>query len=272
MRGDHSGGHIAVFVKAAIGQRINSDLERYLEERSGRGFRVPCFYGAFDHSGLNVAAWEMVEGNIRGFNEHSSGERERVIAAIAAVNSLPSNGIVGGRREASWLYQPKRYSIRRLFTGRGEREGREWEAEYRETIELMDGFEAVCRRLDGLEQNCFSHNDVPGSFIVPDGGDVILFDWEMATLNVAGADLASTVATRADDAVVSYYIARMAERGFRLNEADVRFAMEALRAFQFLRKGWKSRSTEQVKRALDLLAPYNEGRGAMRIRSPSGVL
>jgi hypothetical protein len=260
----HSGGHVAVFVKAAARQHINSDLEYFLKERSGDGFRVPGFYGAFDHSGLNVAAWEMVDGNLKGFNEHSSGERERVVAAIAAVNSLPGNGIVSGRREASWFYQPKRFSIRRLLTGRGEREGGEWETRYRETIGMMDGFRAVCRRLERLEQNFFSHNDLPGSFIVPDEGDVILFDWEMATLNVAGADLAFTVGTRADDAVVSCYVARMAERGLTLNEADVRFVMEALRAFHLLRKGWKRRSTEQVNKALDLLAPYNEGRGAMR--------
>jgi hypothetical protein len=268
----HLGRQVAVFVKAATTQHINSDLERFLKERSGQGFRVPCFYGAFDDSGLNVAAWEMVEGNLRGFNEHSSAERERVVAAIAAVNSLPGKGIVGARREGSWFYRPKQHPIRRLFAGRSERGGAEWETEYREMIEMTDGFEAVCRRLERLEQNCFSHNDVPGSFIVPDEGDVVLFDWEMATLNVAGADLAFTVGTRADDAVVSYYVATMAERGVRLNEADVRFAMEALRAFHLLRKGWKRRSTALVNKALDLLSLYSEKPGAIRMRSPSRVL
>jgi hypothetical protein len=264
---------VAVFVKAATTQHINSDLERFLKERSGQGFRVPCFYGAFEDSGLNVAAWEMVEGNIRGFNEHSSAARERVVAAIAAVNSLPGNGIVSARPEVSWFYRPKkRHPIRRLFADRTERGRAEWETEYREMIEMADGFEAVCRRLERLEQDCFSHNDVPGSFIVPDEGDVVLFDWEMATLNVAGADLALTVGTRADDAVVAYYVAAMAERGVRLNEPDVRFAMEALRAFHLLRKGWKRRSTEHVNKALDLLSSYSERRGDIRMRSPSGVL
>jgi hypothetical protein len=268
----HAGRQVAVFVKAATTQHINSALECFLKERSGRGFRVPCFYGAFDDSGLNVAAWEMVEGNIRGFNEHSSAEKDRVVAAIAAVNSLPGSGIVSARRDVSWFYRPKRHLIRRLLAGRSERGRAEWEAEYSEMIEMTDGFEAVCRRLERLEQICFSHNDVPGSFIVPDQGDVILFDWEMATLNVAGADLAFTVGTRADDAVVLYYVAALAERGVRLDEADVRFAMEALRAFHLLRKGWKRRSTEHVNKALDLLSSYSERRGHIRMRSPSGGL
>jgi hypothetical protein len=268
----HSRGHVAVFVKAATSQDINSDLERFLNERSGQGFRVPFFYGAFDHSGLNVAAWEMVEGPIRGFNEHSSEEKRRIVGAIAAINRLPRARIVGRRREVSWLYQPKRYSIRRLFAGRGERRSIKWEAEYRETLKRMSGFKAVCGRLERLGQHCFSHNDLPGSFIVPDEGDVIFFDWELATLNVAGADLAFTVGTRADDAVVSHYLAEMAHHGLTLNEADVRFAMEALRAFHLLRKGWKRRSSQQVNRALGLLEPYNEGRVTMRIPCPPGVI
>jgi hypothetical protein len=199
----------------------------------------------------------MVEGATRGFNHHSPDEKRQIIAAIAAVNSLPTSIIFGQLRVASWLERPQEYPMGRRFAGKSASELSEWGEAYRRTVKIRDGREAIYRRLEALGQSYLSHNDMPGSFIVPPEGDVILFDWEAATLNVAGADLAFTVGRRADNDVVSYYISEMAERGFRLKEADVRFAMEVLRGFLLLRRGWKRHSTEKINGALELLAPYD---------------
>jgi 2-polyprenyl-3-methyl-5-hydroxy-6-metoxy-1,4-benzoquinol methylase len=253
--GSQSGGHIAVFVKAATRQRINPELEGYLREHSGHGFRVPYFYGVFEHSGLKIAAWEKIEGNIKAFRDYSASDKNRVVKAIAAVNSLRPDNLDVLRRMPSWLDRPKEW-VDIHYTDRRSRGRSEWDEIYVNTIKVIEAREPVLLRLQALGENYLTHNDVSGSFVVPNEGDVVLFDWEVATRNVAGADLAFTVGARADHNVLSSYISEMAEHGIELKAADVRFAMELLRGFEYLRIGWKKENTKLANRGLQLLASY----------------
>jgi SAM-dependent methyltransferase/thiamine kinase-like enzyme len=244
-------GRLVVFAKSATNLRTRPDLETLLSDRRDKGFRVPYFFGCFEEAGLRIGAWEFIQTNRVAFKSQPWENQARIVRAIARVNSLPVEpGAVAPMREwkpsANWfgpafeqLDAPSRAQWAELH------------ARSRKAVKLQDAF---FEKVRSLGAGCLTHNDVDmPNLVVPAAGDVVLFDWDNATLGAAGIDLRAIVRAGDNERLLSLYVDEMAAHGHRVALEHVRLAAEVTNGYWLLRYGWMQHKKWQVARALELI-------------------
>jgi hypothetical protein len=248
-------GHLNVFVKSASKMGLHAPLEVILSEQGGNGFRAPYFYGSFALGDVSIGAWECVETTRRPFARYSPEEQTRIVEAIAAANAVRADGTAPVRTRWTKL-EPRRFRARYRHLEGAARD--QWEELHARLSDAMVHQERLKRELEPSDRTFVTHNDlrIGGNIFVPPDGDVVIFDWEVATLSVPGADLGVLTRVDSGDQLLECYVSSMARRGFRLDPEAVRFTLEVLEGLRSVRSGWRNLSAVDVERGLDLLARH----------------
>ena len=247
-------GRLAVFAKSALNLKVHADLERHLSGQHGRGFRVPFFFGTFEDCGLQIGAWEYVPANAVPIKDQSQENQERIVRAIAGVNSLPLDGVEHVTHDR--LTESQRWFERALGSlDTSQRE--KWEALREPTAELQKQRIACFERIRSLGNTFLTHNDIGiANLVVPDSGDAVIFDWENSGLATPGIDLGFLTRTPRRRQLVGCYLEEMRKYGHELDRADVDFVADVTWGYRILRRGWTKRQIGLVELGLKLVSAH----------------
>jgi 2-polyprenyl-3-methyl-5-hydroxy-6-metoxy-1,4-benzoquinol methylase len=244
-------GRLVVFAKAAINMKVLAKLESSLSKEQGRGFRVPYFFGCFEDFGLLIRAWEAVRPDPVPLDKQPWQKQERLVRAVAAANARVVNGAVPPMDLAALL---SRRWLERAQQNLDEAEQSRWADLYPRTIEALDRQETCYRNMQTNGDTFLCHNDLHiGNVIVPDRGDVILFDWESASLGVVGTDLGFLDSAANRTGLIRCYVEEMAKYGHRLDPRKVAYVADVTWGYRMLRRGWVRRDFGLAERSLRLL-------------------
>jgi hypothetical protein len=248
-------GLLNVFVKSSSKLGLCAPLEFILSEQGGKGFRAPYFFGSITHGDICIGAWECVETTRRQFASYSPVEQRRIVEAIAAANAVRADGTVPvttrlSKRDSRWFHSKYRHLEGAAFG--------QWTKLYGRTSDIMKHQDWLMRKLEPTGPTFLTHNDlrVGGNIFVPADGDVVLFDWEVASLSAPGADLGALTLVDSGDQLLSCYLSSMAAHGFSLDPEAVRFTLEVREGLRALHGGWRHLSAAEVERGLALLARH----------------
>ena len=248
-------GLLSVFVKSASRLGLCAPLEFVLSEQGGQGFRAPYFFGSFTVGDLKVGAWECVDTKRRPFAKYSPEEQTRIVEAIAAINAVRADGTAPVMTRWTKL-EPRWFDARYHHLEGAAYE--QWTQLYGRTRDVMKHQDWLMRQLKPGDQTFLTHNDlrVGGNIFVPPEGDVVMFDWELSTLSVPGADLGVLTRVDSGDQLLECYVSSMARRGFRLDPEAVRFTLEVLEGLRSIHNGWRNLFADEVERGITLLTRH----------------
>jgi hypothetical protein len=248
-------GRLGVFVKSASKLGLCAPLEFVLSEQGGEGFRAPYFFGSFTLGDLKIGAWECVQTKRRPFAKYSLEEQTRIVEAIAAVNAVRADGTAPvttrwAKLEPRWFQARYRHLEGAAYE--------QWTELYGRTSEVMRHQDWLMQKLEPADPAFLTHNDLRlgGNIFVPPAGDVVLFDWELATLSVPGADLGVLTRVETGDHLLDCYVSSMERHGFSLDPEAVRFTLEVLEGLRSVHNGWRYLSADEVERGLALLTRH----------------
>lgn len=249
-------GLLVVFVKTAQDLRLSDQLELVLSKQEGKGFRAPYFFGSFTMCGLKLGVWEAIEINHVPFANYTLEDQTRVVQAIAAANAVRTESTVPVCAQRLGI-KPPRWSGS-MYRSMDEEARIRWKPLYIEALDVVRHHDRLLRRLWSTDETLLTHNDLGGglNISVPPTGDVILFDWEFSTLSFPGADLGILSRVNSGDHLLSCYVSMMAQHGFVLDAAAVRFSLEVVEGYRSVRSGWRDRDADQVERGLALLTRH----------------
>ena len=247
-------GQLVVFLKSALKLGVCAPLEYILSEQGGNGFRAPYFFGSCTASGLKIGAWEAVETDVVPFKKHSLETQTRIVEAIAAVNTVGADRTVPVH--IKWVNIKPRW-FEEQFRCLDGPDRVEWKELHGRTMDVMRCQDALVRRLRRADGIFLTHNDVsPPNLSVPPAGDVLLLDWEIATLSVPGADLGFLAYVDSSDHLLSCYVSKMAQHGFELDIDAVRYTIDFVQGFRSLHRGWRKQRTGEAELGLALLSRH----------------
>lgn len=248
---------LVVFVKSSLELRVRPQLELLLSEQSGRGFRTPYYFGMTDVSGLQVAAWESFDlSPPTHFIKYSFEDQKRIVEAIAGINAVSADGTAPDLTRCIYVrpgwFELKRNAVKDTPDG-------QWQVLYDRTVEVMEHQHTLAARIESTGTTFLTHNDVNPSgtnIRVPEQGDIVIFDWEGATLGAPGADLWLLVGVKSSGRLFTAYVDRMAEHGFRFDVDQIRFTAEVLRGIRALKTGWRNVNDQLIELGLRLLGRH----------------
>ena len=244
-------GLLEVFVKSGSKLGLCPPLEFILSEQGGNGFRVPYFFGWFALGDLEIGAWEAIAAKTIPFAKRSLADQTRIIEAIAVANAVPAERTVPVLTR--WVdFGPRKFYSRFRFLK--DADDALWKDLYARTEVVMKHHGRLVRQLGSGNERVLTHNDVSGdNVVVPPTGDVVIFDWEISTLSVPGADLGVLARTGAVADLLPCYLSKMARWGVSLDPDAVRFALEVTEGFRVLQRGWRKQSARHAEFGLTLL-------------------
>lgn len=246
-------GRLAVFLKA--GPSVSSSpLEAVVKKAKHRSFRVPHFFGAFEADGLNIGVWEFVDGTRIPFEELSLATQTKLVRAIAELNCIDASGVVAPKTK--WVTAPLAWYERR-FSKLGEQDRLKWQSAMERVRAILAHEDIVGTIIRGQGERFLTHYDInPNNVFTEEDREIVIFDWEGATLSVPGADLRFLARLEHREALLAAYVARAQELGLKLDTNDVRRAYEMIEGFRMIYKGWASKSLNAVQRGLDIVSAY----------------
>jgi hypothetical protein len=253
---------VHLFEKRAIRQ-VSRQLDSYLNSMAVKGLKVPWFYGTFRCNSLHVAAWEYQPPSPHVAPSHE--DLKRAIRVVAAFNSWP----IVHPEFASGIDVPtevRPLQARPLLKLPESSEQQEWVALGEKTKLVFTQSDLFQRRLDSVGAGFLSHNDVNlrGGHNVDlhsPSGDIVIYDWEGASLSAPGADLNTLFRSISVDAqfeLADVYSQQLLAFGIKVAPPDIVECANIIGAFRWLGKGWKKQEKSIITKSLDYLLPYAE--------------
>jgi Phosphotransferase enzyme family len=243
-------GTISIFVKA--GPKVPcSPLEAVLNGANAEDFRPPHFFGYVEHGRLYVSVWEFIEGQRTPFEDLPIATLKRLVRAIACVNAI--GAAPGVPRKTKWVSEPLDWYEKRFQRLAGGDQAK-WQGALERLRRLLAQGDVVQNFISGEGEQLLTHNDIhPNNVFTPAEGDIVIFDWEGATLSVPGADLRFLARMNDRDILLETYIERMCELGYGLAAADVQRTVEIIESFRLIFRGWaKQNKLRAVLNALSM--------------------
>lgn len=254
-----------VFVKAGP-KIIDADLESLLNSIQSPHIRPPRHYGSFSIGPLNVGIWEFHDGERIPFEELSLETLERLVRGVAVINATPVEPSLAPVK-TKWISEPLDWYRKRMRTFEPEAMPA-WEAALERLTPILSEPDLLDQISAGFGERLLTHNDInPNNVFTPETGDVVMFDWEGATLSVPGADLRFLVRLPDREPLLDVYLEEMAARGIDLDRETVRRSYHVIEGFRMIFKGWAGRNLNAVTRGLDIVEEQLAAARALPTRS-----
>jgi hypothetical protein len=257
---------LTVFTKPMPSLRLQ-EIESFLASVECTEFRAPTFYGTATSENELIGVWEFVTGRTPKFVRMSHDEVDRIARAVGAMNAITDEALRRlpdlpvGTKSIGPVANPLRAAMQ------GRSEPIRLNDDTRRALDQLDALEGeALARLNAIGDRFFSHQDMAGGnlLIVPPNEDLVILDWETASIAAPGASLRRLAVgpIELQEAGAGIYVDYMRGRGYSLEARDVLFVIGATQVFRCLNWGLQrlgdapERASKSIRWGLEHVSEY----------------